>query len=149
MTGEIMMTYARWRRLVFSRARNNLRFLRMCGLLAVALGLLLLPWLPSWQRIELLVLGVILLIELDVIALVKWLRMRGTAGSPWRYEVTDSLIGVHSPVGDAEFQWSMVRKAYKRRNAWVFELPSEKVAIPRMAFSTEDVARIDGMVIEK
>ncbi|WP_322754861.1 YcxB family protein [Frankia sp. Cas3] len=81
----------------------------------------------------------------DVLITLGWRRASTLVEQPWRYEITDSFVKIHTAQTDISLQWDGISKIRTGRHAWVFTLgrASGAVPIPRAAFSAENQEQID------
>ncbi len=81
----------------------------------------------------------------DVLIALGWRRASTLVEQPWRYEITDSSVNIHTAQTDVALQLDGISKIRTARHAWVFTLgrASGAVPIPRAAFSAENQKQID------
>jgi hypothetical protein len=144
--GELTIDYAGYRRITAAALKAG-RF-RVVGLLFVLIGTLLAFTGGSLKNWLLLILsGAFLIIVWDLLVALGWRRTVGLTGRPWRYEINDSSVGIHTSQTNVVVQWAGISKARAGKHAWLLTLSNRAViAIPRAAFTTESQEQISKLV---
>jgi YcxB-like protein len=148
IVGELKMGYRSYRRLVLPAVP---KWARIVPVLVAAFALLLVVALVvaggGWSVLTPMLLVVVGAGSIEFGLLVGWRRMAKSADEPWRYVVTDSAVGVHSPISDSTTRWDSIRRARTLRNVWLLRLANKApLPIPRAAFSADDAAQIDAFI---
>jgi hypothetical protein len=146
ITGELVQTYAGYRRLALSVGRTGMRATTIAvGLVSVFFGAV-----TSGTRLstELIIMGCILLFGPELMVLVGWSRTRKLTDRPWRYEIGEEGVGVHTSQTDVTVRWDGISRIRSRRHAWVFKVASSKgsLPVPRAAFSPDGQQAIDRLL---
>jgi hypothetical protein len=144
MVGELKLDRAMYRRMVLAASRSTFWFLRAVGGFVVLLAVVSSGYDGPGYAVFLAVVGVFVL---GVPSLGIWLGWRRTSpltSRPWRYEVSEATVGIHTPQTDVTVNWTGIRQVRTERDVWVLRpLNRQAVPIPRTAFTAEDAARID------
>lgn len=141
-----------YRRLYFAVPGRRRRWwlIRGCGAVLALVSLLVLVFagssLTAWAD---LVVGVVLLIGVDVLAAVRWQRLRA-AGASVRFEISGSGVAIANGVTDVLAHPHGFVRSVTLRDMWLF-LPAAgaPLAVPRRAFGAEDAARVDALLAER
>lgn len=145
MQGEVRLDLATYRGMVRAALGRKVWLVQGLGVLVMVYGALV--WSvgggPRWAVLDL-VIGVVLIGYGEVVTRLGWRRLRGLVDQPWRYEVAEDGIGIHTPVTDVQFRWALITRATRAPRAWTLRTTTrQRLAIPRAAFSADDAARID------
>jgi hypothetical protein len=150
VTGELVLDYATYRRIVFAPGGRGRWLLPVMG--AVILlwqGVLALGG-GGLGAILLAIVGLVVIFLPELLVLLGWQQMRRLRAQPWRYEVTDTSVGIHTSQTSVTVHWDGISRARIRPHAWVYTVASTRrsLVVPRVAFSPEAQAEIDRLVRE-
>ncbi|WP_322762380.1 YcxB family protein [Frankia sp. Cr2] len=147
IVGELTIDYTTFRRITMAGFGRTVWRVRLLGLLALLIVAVSALAGSSFRHIDFLAIiaGFMLIIMYDVIIALGWRRASTLVEQPWRYEITDSSVNIHTAQTDIALQWDGISKIRTARHAWIFTLgrASSAVPIPRAAFSAENQKQID------
>jgi hypothetical protein len=148
IVGELKLDFRSYRRLALSAFGRKYWIMQVLAGLAAVLTVARLALDGfSTSRLALLVGCVVGMVIMEVAVLIGWRRMGKLTAQPWRYVVTDSEVGIHTPYTDFTTRWDGVAGVRTRRHIWAIRLGNKAVvSIPRAAFAPGDVAHIDALV---
>jgi hypothetical protein len=151
VTGELVLDYATYRRIVFAPGGRGRWLLPIMG--AVILlwqGVLALAG-GGLGAILLSIAGLIIIFLPELLVLVGWQQVRRLRAQSWRYEVTDTSVGIHTSQTSVTVAWDGISRARIRPHAWVYTVASTRrsLVVPRAAFSSEEQAEIDRFARER
>ncbi|WP_322780133.1 YcxB family protein [Frankia sp. Cas4] len=147
IVGELTIDYTTFRRITMAGSGRIVGWLRLFGLLALLMVAASALVGSSFRFLDFLsIIGGFMLVTMyDVLIVIAWRRASTLVEQPWRYEITDSFVKIHTAQTDVSLQWDGISKIRTGRHAWVFTLgrASGAVPIPRAAFSAENQEQID------
>jgi YcxB-like protein len=147
IVGELKMDFRGYRRLVlpaFGRAFPVVQALAV--ILVIWMAVMLAADGFSTTRTTMLLGGIGGAVGAEIAVLIGWRRTAKMADEPWRYVVTDSTVGIHTPHSDVTTRWDGITGARIRRHVWLLRLANKAlVPIPRAAFTADDALQIDAL----
>jgi hypothetical protein len=150
--GQLQVDFATYRRIVVAATGARAWTCRALGLVFFTMGIALLAFTlstggPIISAVFCIVGGIMIALIFDGMILLGWRRIASLTQRAWHYEVTDSAIGVHTPLSNVSINWERTRAVRIREDAWVVNLVTRvRLAIPRAAFTAADAERIDALV---
>lgn len=158
MTGEFKFDFATFRRMMCAASGRRKILLRVIGCLIFVIGIgNLVTALGEEAKVYdmlwsilVIIVGAVMAASVEVTAAIGWRRIRGLRERPWRYDMSESRIGIHTPQTDVSLDWDGVAKARTHPEFWLLRFSTRQtVAIPRAAFTAEDAANIDSLVARR
>ncbi|MGI8648270.1 MAG: hypothetical protein DLM55_04385 [Acidimicrobiales bacterium] len=150
LVGEFVPSYTTYRQVALAPLGRKVWLFRVLGLLFFLLAFPPLFAGASFTRPSLPILfcGIFFLVAYDLLVALGWRQMRKVAERLWRYEISDSSIGIHTLQTDVTVRWDGISKARISPHAWVLRLVGTRksLAIPRAAFSAEDQTQVDQFI---
>jgi hypothetical protein len=135
LVGELTLDYRTYRQLALAPSGARLWCIRSVGVLLVICSLA--PLFESDGGIVVvipgLILGFLLVFLLDLAVLIGWQRTRGLSSQPFRYELTDDGVSVHTAQTSVTVRWEGISRIRAVRRAWLFAIAAT-LAVPRAAF---------------
>jgi hypothetical protein len=150
VTGELVLDFAAYRRIALAAGRRGRWVLRICGVVIVLCEGALTLSSGDLSTILLATVGLIIIFLPELLVLLGWQQMRRLSAQPWRYEVTDTSVGIHTSQTSVKVGWDGISRARIRRHAWLYTVASTRrsLVVPRAAFSLEAQEEIDRFVRE-
>lgn len=150
LVGELVLNYATYRQMALAPLGRKVWLFRVLGLLFFLLAFMPLFAGASFTHPDLTILfcGLFFLVAYDMLVALGWWRMRKLAEHQWRYEISDSSVGIHTSQTDVTVRWDGISKARTRTHAWALGLVGTRrfIVIPRAAFSAEDQTQVDQFI---
>jgi hypothetical protein len=150
--GELVLNYAAYRRIALSPGGPGAWLLRSVGVvILLCMGVLTLNDGGTRTTVLPVILGLMLVFGHELLVMLGWQQTSKLATRPWRYEITSSTVGIHTPQTSATVSWDGISRVRIRRHAWVFTVRStgRSLVVPRAAFSGEAQQEIDRIVRER
>ncbi len=150
VTAELVLDFATYRRIVFAPGGRGRWLLPIMGIVILLWqGVLALTG-GGLTAILLAIVGLIISFLPELLVLLGWQQVRRLRVQPWRYEVTDASVGIHTSQTSVKVDWDGISRARIRRHAWVYTVASTRrsLVVPRAAFSPDAQAEIDRFVRE-
>jgi hypothetical protein len=145
IVGEFDPDYRGYRQLVIGSVRTVMWYFRLAALLMLA-------WV-AWgiahgssllSQLYLVIPTVVLALVLELASLLGWRRHRRLKVRPWRYEITDELVAVHTPLTEVTVRRDAITKIITYRNVWVLKMATgTRMPVPRAAFTADERTQID------
>lgn len=157
LIGEMKFDFATYRRMIGAASGRFKIWLRVIGGLVVVLGVgsLVTALVEAngynvfWSIVQL-VLGAVVAGSAELAAAIGWHRIAALRERPWRYDVSESRIGIHTPHTDVSLNWDGVAKVRTHPEFWFLRFSTRQtVPIPRAAFAPDDAASIDSLVARR
>jgi hypothetical protein len=107
VVGELVLNYAGYRRIALSPGGPGALLLRGGGLvILLCMGALMLQHGRGTSTTVLpVIIGLTLVFGPELLVLLGWQQMSKLATRPWRYEMTSSTVGIHTPQTSVTVSW--------------------------------------------
>ena len=110
VTGELVLDFSTYRRIALAPSGPGRWLARIMGaVILLCVGGLALSG-GGVTAILLAFVGLMLVFAPELLVLLGWQQTRGLTAGPWRYEITDSGLGVHTARTSARVDWDGISR---------------------------------------